>query len=248
MTPTTRVPAALVAFALLLVPSFAHAQDQNFRISFGAGVTAGAIDGEPSFGGSFGYRFSKYFSFDVEVVGALGAADRFDDRFLDFGDDRGIGIGRIGSLMDRRRGGSFGFIPNMPILGNPINLRVETDGDTLLSTAGVRVLIPARGDRFQPYVSAGFGVSRTEETFRVSSDALAAFSGIPGFPGRPGDGLLAGLDLDESTSHVGLVGTAGIGASFRVFKALSLDLDAKYDRLDRGRNLGTFGGGVSYRF
>ena len=37
-------------------------------------------------------------------------------------------------------------------------------------------------------------------------------------------------------------------ASFRVFQALSLDLDAKYYRLDRGRSLGTFGGGVSYRF
>jgi opacity protein-like surface antigen len=244
MTSMTRVFPAFVACALLLVPAFAHAQDQNLRISFGAGVTAGAIDGEPSFSGSVGYRFSRYFSFDVEVVGALGAADRFDDRLLAFGDGREVGIGRIGSLVGRNRNGLSGSIPNLSIV-NPINLRVETDGNTLLSTAGVRFLIPARGDRFQPYVSAGFGVSRTEETIRLSSEALAAFSGVPG---RPGNGLLAGLDLDETTSHVGLAGTAGIGASFRVFKALSLDLDAKYYRLDRGRNLGTFGGGVSYRF
>jgi opacity protein-like surface antigen len=242
MTPNTRIPVALVAFALLLVPALAHAQDPNVRVSFGAGVTAGAIDGEASLGGSVGYRFSKYLSFDVEVVGALGAADRFGDRMFDLGNDRGLGMGQIGSLMERARGGSLRVAQNIPNLPNAINLRVDNDGSTLLSTAGVRFLIPARGDRFQPYVSGGFGVSRTEETFRISTGSLS-------MPGRPGGGgSMPGLDVDESISHVGLVGTAGIGASFRVFKALSLDLDAKYYRLDRGRNLGTFGGGVSYRF
>lgn len=239
MTSKTSLRATLVAFTLLL-PTFAHAQDQNFRVSFGAGATAGAIDGELSLGGSFGYRFSKFLSFDVEVVGALGAADRFDDRLLAAADGREIGIGRIGSLIGRGRNGSFDFGQNMPILTFPANFRAETDGHTLLSTAGLRFLIPSRSDRFQPYVSGGFGVSRTEETFRLSTESL-------NLPGRPGN-TVPGLDFDESASHVGLVGTAGIGASFRVFKALSLDLDAKYDRLDRGRNLGTFGGGMSYRF
>ena len=239
MTPTTRIRATSLAFALLLLPALAHAQDQNFRVSFGAGATAGAIDGELSLGGSFGYRFSKFFSFDVEVVGAFGAADRFDDRLLAASDGRELGIGRIGSLIGRRNG-VFDFGQNLPILTFPTNLRVETDGHTLLSTAGIRFLIPSRSDRFQPYVSGGFGVSRTEETFRLSTESL-------NLGGRLGN-TIPGLDFDDSTSHVGLVGTAGIGASFRVFKALSLDLDAKYYRLDRGRNLGTFGGGVSYRF
>jgi hypothetical protein len=239
MTSKTPFRATLVAFTLLL-PSLAHAQDQNFRVSFGAGATAGAIDGDLSLGGSFGYRFSKFFSFDVDVVGALGAADHFDDRLLAAADGREIGIARIGSLMNRGRNGFFGFGQSLPILTFPTNLRVETDGHTLISTAGIRFLIPARNDRFQPYVSGGFGVSRTEESFRLSMDGL-------NLPGRPGN-TVPGLDFDESTSHVGLVGTAGIGASVRVFKAVSLDLDAKYYRLDRGRNLGTFGGGVSYRF
>jgi Outer membrane protein beta-barrel domain len=239
MTSMNGIRATLVAFTLLL-PTLAHAQDQDFRISFGAGATAGAIDGELSLGGSFGYRFSKLFSFDVDLIGALGAADRFDNRVFDLGGDRGFGSGRMGSLMQRARGGTFNPGQNLPNLPNPIDLRVENDGHTLISTAGIRLLIPARGDRFQPYVSGGFGLSRTEESFRLSTEAL-------NLPGRPGNTIPA-LDLDESTSHVGLVGTAGIGASFRVFKAMSLDLDAKYYRLDRGRNLGTFGGGVSYRF
>ena len=151
-----------------------------------------------------------------------------DDRLLAASDGRELGIGRVGSLIGRRNG-VFDFGQNLPILTFPTNLRVETDGHTLLSTAGLRFLIPSRSDRFQPYVSGGFGVSRTEETFQFSN-------------------IIPGLDFDDSTSHVGLVGTAGIGASFLVLKALSLDLDAKYYRLDRGRNLGTFGGGVSYRF
>ena len=171
MTPTTRIRATSLAFALLLLPALAHAQDQNFRVSFGAGATAGAIDGELSLGGSFGYRFSKFFSFDVEVVGAFGAADRFDDRLLAASDGRELGIGRIGSLIGRRNG-VFDFGQNLPILTFPTNLRVETDGHTLLSTAGIRFLIPSRSDRFQPYVSGGFGVSRTEETFRLSTESL----------------------------------------------------------------------------
>ena len=228
MTPITRIRATFLAFALLCLPALSHAQDQNFRVSFGAGATAGAIDGELSLGGSFGYRFSKFFSFDVDVVGAFGAADRFDERLLAASDGRELGIGRVGSLIGRRNR-VFDFGQNLPILTFPTNLRVETDGHTLLSTAGIRFLIPSRSDRFQPYVSGGFGVSRTEETFQFSN-------------------IIPGLDFDDSTSHVGLVGTAGIGASFRVVKALSLDLDAKYYRLDRSRSLGTFGGGVSYRF
>jgi hypothetical protein len=228
MKPLACIRATLTTVAVLLLPALAHAQEQNFRVSFGVGATAGAIDGDLSLGGSFGYRFSKFFSFDVDVVGALGVADRFDDRLLAAADGRELGIGRVGRLIGRRNG-VFDFGQVLPIITFPTNLRVETDGHTLLSTAGIRFLFPSRSDRFQPYVSGGFGVSRTEETFQFSN-------------------VIPGLDFDESTSHVGLVGTAGIGASFRVLRALSLDLDAKYYRLDRGRNLGIFGGGVSYRF
>src|SRR6187402_2395490 len=95
MTPTIGIRATLLAFALLCLPALSHAQDQNFRVSFGAGATVGAIDGELSLGGSFGYRFSKFFSFDVDVVGAFGAADNFDERLLAASDGRELGIGRV---------------------------------------------------------------------------------------------------------------------------------------------------------
>jgi hypothetical protein len=39
-----------------------------------------------------------------------------------------------------------------------------------------------------------------------------------------------------------------MGASLRVFKELWIDLNARFYLMDRDRQMGTFGGGVSYRF
>lgn len=241
MTSMTKITIALAAVAAFFTtPAFAQSE-QNLRVSFGAGVAAGAISGEPIFGGSVGYKFSKHFSFDVDVVGAGEPADRFGSRVFDLGDNAGMGSGRIGNLMERARGGMFNFLPNVTSSLLPGDLRVDSEGSTMLSTAGFRYLIPALGDRFQPYVSGGLGVSRTEESIRVSTGSR------PVTTGRQGT-TMTGVDLDADTSHLGMVVSAGVGASIRVFKALSLDVDARYYRLDRGRNLGSFGGGVSYRF
>jgi hypothetical protein len=38
------------------------------------------------------------------------------------------------------------------------------------------------------------------------------------------------------------------GASLRVFRGLFADVDVRYFRLDRDRDLTRLGGGVSYRF
>lgn len=97
-------------------------------------------------------------------------------------------------------------------------------------------------------MNEGIGFARTEETFSVmlASGMIAA----PGTAARPGMNIVArpGANIDETLSHTGLATSAGVGASIRLFRQLSADLDAKYFRLDRGRNLGRFGGGVSYRF
>jgi hypothetical protein len=45
-----------------------------------------------------------------------------------------------------------------------------------------------------------------------------------------------------------VAGSAGAGASLRLFRGLFVDVDARYFRLDRDRNLARLGGGVSYRF
>ena len=214
MTSMTRLTLFLAAVAAFVVtPAFAQADGQNVRVSFGAGVTAGAISGEAMIGGSVGYRFSKHFSFDVEVAGSGEPADRFGSRVFDLGETVGMSVGRVGSLMDRGRGGVFSFLPNVATSILPRELSVESSGNTILSTAGFRYFIPATGDRFQPYVSGGLGVARTEESVRLDTGSLQ-FA-----PGRPGTAIPIG-DIDRSTSHVGLVFGGGVGASIRVFKAI----------------------------
>jgi hypothetical protein len=159
---------------------------------------------------------------------------------LDFGDTT------VGRLLPIGRGGLVPLVPSIfPI---PIEGGI-TDGSTMLMTAGFRYEIPFQGTRFRPYVNAGIGVSRTEQEFDIRiasttitsvgrsnvSSTITASSSI--FP-----------EIDDEITHTGIMGSAGVGASLRVFRELSIDLNARFFLLDRDRQLGSFGGGVSYRF
>ena len=230
---------ALLSIAILIAISpVARADEPKTRVSFGAGVTAGAIDGSAAFTGSAGYRFADHLSFDVEATYVDRPADRFSNRLINFGNVGGPGVARVGNLMANQRGGQFGQLVNMAV-PNGAALQVNNDGHTLLATMGFRYELPSQVTRFRPYVSGGMGVSRTEERFNIAVAANA--------PARPG-AQAAPIRIDQSLNHTGLLGSAGAGASIRLVKELSVDVDARYFRLDRGRNLGRFGGGVSYRF
>lgn len=254
---TTLGIGALALMALYSTPALAQTQDPRVRLSFGAATTAGAIDSEVAFLGSAGYRFTDRFSFDVEVVLTEGPADRFLDRPFILENSGITGMGQFGSLMAGRatpgatqRGSATPATIRAPA-GFPIGpggpggiggiglggLRGETDGDTILATVGFRYAFPVQGGRLRPYAGAGLGVARTDEEFSliVPQPLAGNVSRLP-------------LDFDGSVSHTGLAASLGVGASLRVFKELSLDIDARYFRLDRDRNLGLFGGGVSYRF
>lgn len=230
--------AAVIAF----VPVVAHAQeDPKFRVSLGAGVTAGAIDGEATGNVSFGYRFSKMFSFDVEATGADGGEDRFDVLPIAAGGITtttlgNIGVGNIGRVTNGRGGALF---PGIAFPTEPGDFRVGSSSSTALTTVGIRYHIPATGTRFRPYVSGGMGVSFTENDFTV---------GILTTDTRNRTNSSNANTIDDSTTHTGIALTGGLGASLRVWKQLSFGVDARYYRLDRGRNLGTFGGNISYAF
>jgi hypothetical protein len=108
------------------------------------------------------------------------------------------------------------------------------NGDIALITAGFRYELPVQGGRLRPYIGGGLGIARTSEEFAVVRPLL-----------RPGAG---GESLGESIVRTGVAGSAGAGASLRVFRGLFVDVDARYFRLDRDRDLTRLGGGVSYRF
>jgi len=250
MLKSTRVFLAAATVAAMLVPALAHAQDQRLRVSFGGAATAGALDGQPAIVGSVGYRFAERLSFDGEFTFADGTADGFPD--LQFFDQRVVqtGIARFGSMLGGGRNGLGGLLPPGGFTGGqpagalflPGEARLEQEGSTSLATVGLRYEFPSQVGRFVPYVTGGLGISRTESSLRLSSGTATGT--------RPGMTLSVRpiMDFDEGVSHTGLAASAGVGASVRIYKQLSADVDARYFRLDRGRNLGQFGGGVSYRF
>jgi Outer membrane protein beta-barrel domain len=238
----------VTVFSLIAVPAFAQSTDDRVRLSFGAGVTAGAIDGEASITASAGYRFVKNVSFEVEFTAADESANRFAIPVFGLGNI--ADFGRAGDERSIRNVGLQNVVRSLPPLGTfPVPIEGFDDGSTLMMTAGFRYEIPFEGTRFRPYVSGGMGLARTEETINL---ALATTVTTSAAVGRAGANVTSSTNtfpgFDGSFSHTGVMASAGVGASLRVFKGLSVDLNARYFRLDRDRNLGTFGGGLSYRF
>jgi len=212
-------PAVCLAIAVFFaLAPPAQAQEPKVRLTFGVGATAGAIDGEAAFSLSAGYRFSKLFSFDVETI----AIDGSDN-------DVAIGPLNLGGL-------SPTLARAIPDLGG-LNLSVSNDGNTILATMGFRFEFPTNESRFHPYASGGMGLARTENNYdvRILSTGGRTQTTLPTL-------------FDDGSAHTGLAVGGGVGAQIRVWKGLSVGGDARYYRLDRGRNLGTFGGGVSYGF
>jgi hypothetical protein len=242
----------VTVFSLIAVPAFAQSPDDRVRLSFGAGMTAGAIDGEASISGSAGYRFAKNLSFEVEVTAADESTDRFAVPFFVLGNIANIGdVGRGGNgRNDIRNVGLQNVMRLLPATATfPVPIEGFDEGSTFMTTAGFRYEIPFEGTRFRPYLSAGMGIARTEQTINLAVATTATSSASVG---RGGANVVSSTNtvpgFDGSFSHTGMMGSAGIGASVRVFKGLSADLNARFFLLDRDRQLGSFGGGVSYRF
>jgi opacity protein-like surface antigen len=218
MRIATNVSFLLIALTIgLALPAYAQRDEPKVRLTVGGGTTAGAIDGEAAVNFSVGYRFSKLFSFDVEVVGINGSANEFS-----------IGLPNFTNLS-----------PNLErLIPIPVDFSVSNDGNTILSTMGFRFEFPTEESRFHPYVSGGMGLARTEENYDVRILAPTT---------RPQNMASTSIFADGLT-HTGLAAGGGVGAQIRVWKGLSVGADARYYRLDRGRNLGTFGGSISYGF
>lgn len=255
MRKTTLLATLTMMAAVGFAPTPLLAQDQRLRVSLGTATTAGAVDSELALAASVGYRFSQLFAFEVEVTGIDAPADRFSNQSFAIGATGMSGRGRFGGTLaggpgfaQPANGGSFVNIPgvfNVPQGFNSVGFgrfTGSTEGQTLLATVGFRMEFPVQAGRLKPYVNAGMGVARTEKEFNVTPPTLLASRG------RLGMGDMGWQGSDDSVSHTGLAGTLGLGASFRVYKELSLDVDARYFRLDRARNLGRLGGGLSYRF
>jgi hypothetical protein len=224
------------AFTSLALP--ASAQDERLRLSIGTAATTGADD-NLALTASAGYRFLEHFSFEVDFTATKWAGSDFVRPLATagFGDGAVRGglvtrerLGPQGGLTDLMRGQVFDRVAIFPPLPP-----ARSDVDLALITAGFRYELPVQGGRLRPYVGGGLGIARTSEEFAVVRPLLR--------PGAGGESIGR-----ESIVRTGVAGSAGAGASVRLFRGLFADVDARYFRLDRDRNLARIGGGVSYRF
>ena len=240
-TITKSAPVVALMALVSFTSTAAQAQDERLRISFAPAVATTSGNTELALGGSFGYRFSERFWFEGELTWFDAGAAGFGDRIFELDALTVNGFG-VGDLLQGRVGGferdrfpglgipiraGYPSLPAFPISIGPI--RATTDGSTTIGTLGVRYELPAQVERFRPYLAAGLGINRTGQEFRLESTAFT-----PAF--------------DESVSHSGYAFSAGGGASVRLAGQFWADVDAKYFRLSRDRNIVRLGGGVSVRF
>jgi opacity protein-like surface antigen len=132
------------------------------------------------------------------------------------------------------RGGFPGGIrlpdfPNLPIRPGLPEVSVDIDGSTMIGTLGIRYELPVQTERFRPYLAGGLGINNTGHELHIERTSLTP-------------------EIDASVSHTGFAFNAGAGASVRLFSQLWADMEAKYFRLSRERNIMRLGGGVSFRF
>lgn len=227
--------AALIAL-MTVMPTAASAQDERLRASFTPAVATVGGDAELALAGSFGYRFSEHFWFEGEFTWIDAAAGGFPNAVFE-SDGRQTSVNAVRDLL-ASRGVGFGsrrlapaFLslpdgPNWPDFGQ---WRASLDGETMIGTIGIRYELPVQTTRFRPYLAGGLGINNTEQRFDLER-------------------LVSSDDLDDTISHTGYAFNAGAGASIRVAGPVWADVDAKYFRLSRERNIMRLGGGVSVRF
>ena len=226
---------AFVSF-ILLAPMVVQAQEQRFQVSFAPSAVTVGGDAELGLGGTFSYRFSEHFRFEGDVTWIDAAAGGFRDADFAF-ESRSLNANGLMELVRSRTGffgrgrelglSTFPSLPNLPISIGP--LRASTDGSTIVGTMGIRYEFPVQTARFRPYAAGGLGINNTSQEFSLAATAITPA-------------------IDESVSHSGYAFNAGAGTSVRLVGQLWADIDARYFRLSRDRNIMRLGGGASFRF
>ena len=126
----------------------------------------------------------------------------------------------------------------------------DPDGNAIVFTTNVRVEIPTTLSHVVPFVIGGGGVASLSRSFPIVYATLASqvrtvlpTSQLSISPILPGPSSI-------TSTSVSMALTLGGGASFLVTNHLSVDADLRILRLlgENNRNIGRFGGGVSYRF
>jgi opacity protein-like surface antigen len=234
---------AMLLAAIAAFPAEARAQQQRTTITLTPAFATVGGDTEAAVSGSIAYRFSERLSFEGDFTWIDAAAGGVRNRQFGFGGPEITGAVTAGFVTDLLQRGfgpnpgggrmpTFNVANLTPTIIRSVgtgNIRAATSGQTMIGTLGVRFEPTVQTARFRPYVSGGLGLNHTEQEFSLDvARTMRVF--------------------DESVSHSGVALSAGGGANIRVFKSLWANVDAKYFRLSRDRNIMRLGGGVGFRF
>lgn len=171
------------------------------------------------------------------VQGTVAAAVSGDDTSAAFGGAVGYRFNRVLGL-----GVDISHVTGVEPRFAHINLPRgnDADGSATVFTTNVRVEIPTVSQRIIPYVVGGGGVASVTQSYGVVYEYLVNL-GLSIVPGAP-------TTIDFTSVNMAL--TLGGGASFLISDRVSVDADLRILSFfgDAERNIGRFGGGVSYRF
>ncbi len=246
MTRATRTVLPALLLALSAIPVSAQSNDARFRVSAGAAATTGVGERDPAPTESFGYPFSEPFSLDREHMrtdatrGVSGGPVFWADAQGQLGGGTGVPAGGTSALRPS-------MLPGIAALSLPIARRAEIDGDTVVVTVGVRYQLHVNGGRLRPYLSGGLGLARTDVEFNVAPYPTAAPTVVSALGARLVSPAMFFPASDVERTRTGVAASGGFGGSFRVFKEVSLDIEARYVQFEHA-HMTRLGGGVSYRF
>jgi opacity protein-like surface antigen len=238
----------------------AVAKEGWLRLSGSFAGTAGQLGSEAAFGASVGYRLSRRFAVDVELTGipdagpSLGRVEGSGGRAVT---PRAVVTSRVPMAPGGGRQPTRTNLPASVVVAAPaFGGFGRAESEALLGTANLRAEFRADNERVRPYLTGGFGLARLESELQTLE--VAAPVQVDPRQRDGGRGFVVGAGDQPNTATVGRSGTqartdlalvAGAGLSVRLVKGLFVDADARYFRLlDPGRNVGRFGGGLSYRF
>jgi opacity protein-like surface antigen len=221
----------LAVIGVCVLPAGVFAQDDRGPVVSGSvSATNMASHTDVSFGGTFGYRFSRVFGMEIEATAVpnLEASVSSD----------------LPIILSTASVSSTGVLPVIypgPVVDNP-------GGRLVIFTSNARVEIPTVSTRVTPYFVAGGGIASTRRTADVVYTLPIPIPLPAGQVLTPSPPRTLRYPVISSSTDVAL--TLGGGVDVRAMKRLSIEVDLRLFRLlgYDDTNVGRFGVGVRYRF